>query len=99
MVSSCFCDLFCSVFVTQIVGGNGTITNRGTVDGQVYGGLVQGIGLALTEDFEDLKKHTTLIGSGFPFIKEMPDNMELMYVETPCPDDFQLPSHVPPLIS
>ena len=68
------------------VGDNGTITNRGTVDGQVYGGLVQGIGLALTEDFEDLKKHTTLIGSGFPFIKDVPDNIELIYVETPRPD-------------
>jgi aldehyde oxidoreductase len=68
------------------VGDNGTITNRGTVDGQVYGGLVQGVGLALTEDFEDLKKHTTLIGSGFPFIKDVPDNMELLYVETPRPD-------------
>ncbi len=53
----------------------------GTVDGQVYGGLVQGVGLALTEDFEDLNKHTTLIGSGFPFIKDVPDDMELIYVE------------------
>jgi len=68
------------------VGDNGTITNRGTVDGQVYGGLVQGIGLGLTEDFEDLKKHTTLIGSGFPFIKDVPDNLELIYVESPRPD-------------
>ncbi|MDD3295075.1 MAG: molybdopterin-dependent oxidoreductase, partial [Geobacteraceae bacterium] len=64
-------------------GDNGTITNRGTVDGQVYGALAQGIGLALTEDFEDLKKHTTLIGSGFPFIKDVPDDMELIFLETP----------------
>jgi len=67
------------------VGDNGTIANRGTVDGQVQGGLAQGIGLALTEDFEDLKKHTTLIGSGFPFIKDIPDNLEVLYVETPRP--------------
>jgi len=66
-------------------GDNGTITNRGTVDGQVYGGLVQGVGLALTEDFEDLSKHTTLIGSGFPFIKDVPDDMELIYVVNPRP--------------
>ena len=58
------------------VGDNGTITNRLVVDGQVYGGLAQGIGLALSEDFEDLKKHTTLIGSGFPFIKDITDDME-----------------------
>jgi len=67
-------------------GDNGTITNRGTVDGQVYGGLAQGVGLALTEDFEKLDKHTTLIGSGFPFIKDIPDEMDLIYVESPRPD-------------
>ncbi len=36
----------------------GTIINRATVDGQIYGGLAQGIGLALTEDFDDLEVHT-----------------------------------------
>lgn len=61
----------------------GTITNKQTTDGQVYGGLAQGIGLALTEDFEDLKKHTTLVGCGLPFIKDIPDNMKIIYVQTP----------------
>ena len=68
------------------VGDYGTITNRLVVDGQVYGGLAQGIGLALSEDFEDLKKHTTLIGSGFPFCKDITDDMEILYVETPRPE-------------
>ena len=27
-----------------------------------------------------------LIGSGLPFIKDVPDNIELIYVETPRPD-------------
>ncbi|HBC92994.1 MAG TPA: aldehyde oxidoreductase, partial [Pelotomaculum sp.] len=64
------------------VGDFGTITNKVTIDGQVYGALAQGIGLALTEDFEDLKKHTSLVGCGLPFIKDVPDEMELIYVET-----------------
>ncbi len=68
------------------VGDYGTITNRLVVDGQVYGGLAQGIGLALSEDFENLKKHTTLIGSGFPFCKDITDDMEILYVQTPRPD-------------
>ena len=68
------------------VGDYGTITNRLVVDGQVYGGLAQGIGLALTEDFENLKKHTTLIGSGFPFCKDITDDMEILYVESPRPE-------------
>ena len=63
----------------------GTIINKATVDGQIYGGLAQGIGLALTEDFEDLKKHTSLDGCGLPYIKDIPDDMEILYQETPRP--------------
>jgi aldehyde oxidoreductase len=61
----------------------GKIANKLVTDGQIYGGLAQGIGLALTEDFEDLKKHTTMIGCGLPFIKDIPDALEIMYLETP----------------
>jgi aldehyde oxidoreductase len=68
------------------VGDNGTISNRLLVDGQVYGGLAQGVGLALTEDFEFIKEHSHMIGAGFPFIKDVPDDMELIYVETPRKD-------------
>ncbi len=61
----------------------GVINNRLTVDGQIYGGVAQGIGLALTEDYEDIKRHATLAGAGFPYIKQIPDNLEIMYIETP----------------
>ncbi len=61
----------------------GKINNRLAVDGQMYGGLAQGIGLALSEDFEDIKKHSTMMGAGFPYIKTIPDDMELIYVESP----------------
>jgi len=63
----------------------GTIINRNTVDGQIYGGLAQGIGLALTEDFEDLNKHITLKDCGLPYIKDVPDDIEIIYQETPRP--------------
>jgi aldehyde oxidoreductase len=65
-----------------MVADVGKIANKLVVDGQLYGGLVQGLGLALSEDFEDLKKHIDLIGCGLPFIKDVPDNIELHYVET-----------------
>lgn len=68
-----------------IVSDCGTIINKLVVDGQMYGGLVQGIGLALTEDFEDLKKHTTLTACGIPKIKDTPDNIKIIYQETPRP--------------
>ncbi|WP_040620775.1 molybdopterin-dependent aldehyde oxidoreductase [Rhodovulum sp. PH10] len=64
----------------------GTIINKATVDGQMYGGLAQGIGLALTEDFEDLELHTTLRDCGIPYPKDVPDDMEVLYLETPRGD-------------
>lgn len=68
------------------VGDYGVIINKTVVDGQIYGGCTQGIGLALKEDFEDYKKHTTLAGCGIPYIEDVPDDFNLMYVETPRPD-------------
>lgn len=67
------------------VGDVGNIVNKLVVDGQMYGGMAQGIGLALSEDFEDLKKHTTLVGCGLPYIKDIPDAFEVHYVNTPRP--------------
>jgi len=63
----------------------GTIINKATVDGQVYGGLAQGLGLALTEDFEDLDLHTTLKDCGIPYPKDVPDDIEILYLETARP--------------
>ena len=59
----------------------GTILNKLAVDGNFYGGLAQGIGLALTEDFEDLKVHTSLLKCGIPYPCDVPDDIELVYQE------------------
>jgi aldehyde oxidoreductase len=69
-----------------LVADVGKINNKLVVDGQLYGGIAQGVGLALSEDFEDIQKHSTLRGAGFPYIKQIPDDMELIYVETPRPE-------------
>ncbi|MTJ81477.1 MAG: molybdopterin-dependent oxidoreductase [Telmatospirillum sp.] len=63
----------------------GTIINKATVDGQIYGGLAQGIGLALTEDFDDLERHTSLRACGIPYPLDIPDDIEILYLETPRP--------------
>jgi aldehyde oxidoreductase len=63
----------------------GKVINRSVVDGQIYGGIAQGIGFALTEDFEDLKKHTTLAGCGLPMINDIPDDFVIEYAEVPRP--------------
>ncbi len=74
-----------SVTKMTLVADVGKIVNRLVVDGQIYGGLAQGIGLALTEDFEDLKKHTTMGACGIPYPKDVPDELDIIYIETPRP--------------
>ena len=69
-----------------VVADVGTIMNKLLVDGNFYGGLAQGIGLALTEDFEDLTKHTSLKNCGIPYPKDIPDDIELHYLETYRPN-------------
>ncbi len=63
----------------------GRIINRITVDGQNYGGIIQGMGMGLTEDFDDLKVHTSLQKCGIPYPNDAPDDFELLYLETPRP--------------
>ena len=61
----------------------GKINNRLIVDGQIYGGVAQGIGLALSEDFEDIQKHSTMLGAGIPYAKDIPDKFDIPYFEHP----------------
>jgi aldehyde oxidoreductase len=69
-----------------VVADVGKINNRLAVDGQIYGGVAQGIGLALTEDFEDIKKHSTMLGAGIPYARDIPDKFDIIYLETPRPE-------------
>src|SRR5690606_19215763 len=69
-----------------IVSDCGTTVSKLALEGQLRGGLVQGIGLPVREDFEDLKKHTTLAGCGFPKIMDAPDDMVIIHQETPRPN-------------
>lgn len=64
----------------------GTIMNKLLVDGSFYGGLAQGIGLALSENFEDIEKDTSLLKCGIPYPNDVPDDIELHYIETPRPN-------------
>ena len=63
----------------------GVHANRLAVDGQLLGGCVQGIGLALTEDFEELDEHTTMVKCGLPYIEDTPDTLDIQYTEMPRP--------------
>ncbi|MBU0973824.1 MAG: molybdopterin-dependent oxidoreductase [Proteobacteria bacterium] len=66
-----------------MVADVGKINNKLVVDGQIYGGLTQGIGFALSEDFEDIHKHTNMVKCGIPYTKDVPDDIEIIYYDNP----------------
>ena len=67
----------CTRFVC--VSDVGKIGNIDAVNGQAYGGISHSIGFALSEDYEDVKKHTNIASSGVPYIKDIPDEIILLY--------------------
>jgi aldehyde oxidoreductase len=64
----------------------GKINNKLVVDGQLLGGIAQGVGLALSEDFEDIEKHSNMRGAGIPYANDIPDDIKIFYFETPRPN-------------
>ncbi|MCL1896290.1 MAG: molybdopterin-dependent oxidoreductase [Clostridiales bacterium] len=63
----------------------GVIGNYLSVDGQAYGGISHTIGYALSEDYDDVKKHNNIAACGIPAILDIPDDMEVLYAENPRP--------------
>jgi aldehyde oxidoreductase len=61
----------------------GVVTNPQSLEGQAYGGFAQGIGLALSEDYDDVNKHTNLLSSGVPTIDMVPDELHVHHNITP----------------
>ncbi len=59
----------------------GKVGNIDAVDGQAYGGISHSIGFALSEDYEDVKKNTNIANSGVPYIKDIPDDIIVIYNE------------------
>ena len=60
----------------------GVVGNIAAVDGQAYGGLSHCIGFALSENYEDVKKHNNILGAGIPTIKDIPDDFNVYSHET-----------------
>ena len=63
----------------------GVIGNFLSVDGQAYGGISHTIGYALSEDYDDVKKHNNIASCGVPAIKDVPDDITVLYAENPRP--------------
>ncbi|MEW5820261.1 MAG: xanthine dehydrogenase family protein molybdopterin-binding subunit, partial [Cyanobacteriota bacterium] len=65
----------------------GKVINPGTIDGQAYGGIVQGVGTGLFEELIICKKTGNALNNSFvdykiPTSKDIPDEFSLQYLET-----------------
>lgn len=65
----------------------GVIGDEATLNGQAYGGMSHSIGFALTENYDDVKKHNNIAGAGAPTIKEIPDEFYVTHIETKRPSN------------
>jgi aldehyde oxidoreductase len=41
------------------------------------------IGFALSENYDDVKKHSNIVGAGIPTIKDIPDELKVIHLCTP----------------
>ncbi len=60
----------------------GKVGNIDAVNGQAFGGISHSIGFALSENYEDVTKHTNIASSGVPYIKDIPDDIIVLYHES-----------------
>jgi aldehyde oxidoreductase len=67
------------------VGDVGVVGNMLSVEGQGYGGISHAIGFALSEDYDAQDKHGDILGCGVPTIDMIPDDFNLIFMETPRP--------------
>ncbi len=64
----------------------GKVGNIDAVNGQAYGGISHSIGFALSENYDDVKKHTNIASSGVPYIEDIPDEITVIHIEGTDPD-------------
>ena len=108
-VNTCLVEVDVNTGKTKVlryttVADVGVIGNRLAVEGQAYGGLSHSIGFALSEDFSDIKKHKNMAMCGIPTISAIPDDFNVVLIETPrergphgsagCSECFQSSGHM-----
>lgn len=64
----------------------GRVGNIDAVNGQAYGGISHSIGFALSEDYQDVKKHANMFGAGVPYIKDIPDDINVIHMDAAIDD-------------
>ncbi|MBP5166095.1 MAG: molybdopterin-dependent oxidoreductase [Oscillospiraceae bacterium] len=90
-VNTCLVDVDPATGKTKVlkyttVADVGVIGNLLSVEGQAYGGLSHSIGFALSEQYNADKKTSNMVGAGIPQIDAVPDDFNVMFIETPRPN-------------
>lgn len=93
-----------TVCAATVIADVGKIGSYQAVLGQAWGGFSHSVGFALSEDYEDTKKHSTMRGAGVPRCNDIPDHFHIFFHETPreqgphgstgCAEGFQSAGHV-----
>jgi len=93
-----------SVDAATIIADVGPVGNYPAVLGQAWGAFSHSVGFALSEDYNDVKKHATMLGAGVPLCNDVPDNFRILFHLTPrenapygstgCAEGFQSAGHV-----
>lgn len=74
------------VLSATVVSDVGRVGNYQAVLGQAWGGFSHSVGFALSEDYDDVLKHASILGAGVPRCNDIPDNMEIIFHDSEHPD-------------
>ncbi|MDR1042993.1 MAG: molybdopterin-dependent oxidoreductase, partial [Clostridiales Family XIII bacterium] len=72
-----------TVLSMRSVADVGVVGNIEAVNGQVFGGMSHTIGFALSENYDDVKKHSNPLGAGIPTANDIPYDITVDYLEIP----------------
>jgi aldehyde oxidoreductase len=59
----------------------GVVGNYDSAEGQAFGAFSHDIGYALSEDYDDVKKHNNILRAGIPYPLDVPDELEVVWIE------------------
>lgn len=92
------------VLATTIVADVGKVGSFEGALGQAWGSYAHSVGYALSERYDDMKKHASMRGAGITRCNDVPDNITVIFHETPrangphgstgCAEGFQSCGHV-----
>lgn len=92
-----------TVLHATILADVGKIGSYHGVLGQAWGAFARALGFALSERYDDMKKHVSILSTGTPKCKDVPDDINVLFHVTPrgngpwgstgCAEGFQSSAH------